>query len=606
MDMKKALLVVVDAVILFVSGVLSILFRFDGFAHAVGLQTFWHIEPLVIPFQLAILAAFGLYNRLWRYASVSEMALLVLGVTAAGIFGSVMFLVLGSGFPRSILVLAWALSLLAIGAVRSWERIRQDFSHTWRGRTGNRRRILIFGAGGLARLLISDLRSEQAGVSIVGIIDDDRSKVGYRFAGVKVLGTREAMARVCHQHQVSELIVAVRDLEPLVLRQLLRELQPLGISVNVASLSYSGERPVLRSIDLNDLLRRPPVELDLQGIRGLLSGKCVLVTGAGGSIGSEICRQVAQMNPACILLLGHGENSIYDIQRELQASSPAVRSVAVIADIRDRPRLHEVFARYEPSIVFHAAAHKHVPLMEGNLKEAISNNVLGTAAVLAEATLGRSECVVVISSDKAVAPTSVMGATKKMAEEVATMFAQRSGTRCLAVRFGNVLGSRGSVIPLFEEQIRQGGPVTVTHPDMKRYFMTIPEAAQLVLQTAAIGSTGEVYVLDMGVPIPIVDLAEDMIRMQGLEPGQDIEIRFSGIRPGEKLEEVLVDSGDRLERTAHEKISRLVRGAQAEASPGGNVPRLLLNLVETELQASGTEPEEDEDPISALARELTP
>lgn len=603
--MKKVLLVLADAAILVLSGLLSILFRFDGFAHAVGLRTFWHIEPLVIPFQLAILAAFGLYNRLWRYASVSEMSLLVLGVTAANIFASVMFLLLGQGFPRSILVLAWALSLLVMGAVRFWGRIRHDFTHTWRARAETRRRTLIFGAGGLARLLIMDLRSAETEMSVVGIIDDDRSKVGYRFAGVKVLGTREDLVRICRLQQVSELIIAIRDLAPSVLRQLLKEMQPLGIRVNVASLSYSGERPVLRSINLNDLLRRPPVEPNLQGIRSLLSEKCVLVTGAGGSIGSEICRQVAEMNPACLLLLGHGENSIYDIHRELQGRSPGMRSIPIIADVRDRFRLNEVFTRYKPHVVFHAAAHKHVPLMEGNVKEAISNNVLGTAAVLAAATHGGTECVVVISSDKAVAPTSVMGLTKKMAEEVATVFAQKSPTRCLAVRFGNVLGSRGSVIPLFEEQIRQGGPVTVTHPEMKRYFMTISEAAQLVLQTAAMGSSGEIYVLDMEMPIPIVELAEDMIRMHGLEPGQDIEVRFSGIRPGEKLEELLVDEGDTLESTAHEKISRLAHSGTSDARLPGNLPRLLANLVEAELQGARTGLAGDEDPTSELAQELT-
>jgi FlaA1/EpsC-like NDP-sugar epimerase len=317
----------------------------------------------------------------------------------------------------------------------------------------------------------------------------------------------------------------------------------------------------LRQVEIQDLLRREPIQTDLELVRSLATGETVMVTGAGGSIGSELCRQVAGLEPAQIILLGHGENSIFDVLAELTERFPSVTAVPIIADVRDRERLRQVFQQYRPYSVFHAAAHKHVPLMEANIAEAVTNNVLGTKNVVELSAEFGVEHLVLISTDKAVRPTNIMGATKRIAEQIVQEVAEAHGRKFVAVRFGNVLGSRGSVVPTFLRQIRAGGPVTVTHPEMRRYFMTIPEAVQLVLQAGAIGRGGEVFVLDMGEPIKVLDLATDLIRLSGLEVGTDIEIRFTGTRPGEKLYEELFFDSESAIATGHPKVLRAKNGA---------------------------------------------
>jgi FlaA1/EpsC-like NDP-sugar epimerase len=362
----------------------------------------------------------------------------------------------------------------------------------------------------------------------------------------------------------------------------------------------------LRQVEIQDLLRREPIQTDLDQVRVLATGETVLVTGAGGSIGSELCRQLARLEPAQILLLGHGENSIFDVLAELTERFPNVTAVPIIADVRDRDRLRHVFAQYRPYAVFHAAAHKHVPLMEGNIAEAVTNNVLGTKNVAElSAELG-VEHLVLISTDKAVRPTNIMGATKRVAEQIVQEIAEAHERKFVAVRFGNVLGSRGSVVPTFLRQIQTGGPVTVTHPEMRRYFMTIPEAVQLVLQAGAIGRGGEVFVLDMGEPVKVLDLATDLIRLSGLEVGIDIEIRFSGTRPGEKLYEELFFGSESAVPTDHPKVLRakngvlpiglstvvdvLVDGAR-KGRPDEEIRELLVRLVpDFKLPDGGTEP----------------
>jgi FlaA1/EpsC-like NDP-sugar epimerase len=351
----------------------------------------------------------------------------------------------------------------------------------------------------------------------------------------------------------------------------------------------------LREVQIEDLLRREPIHTDLQQVRGLATGETVLVTGAGGSIGSELCRQLAKLDPARLVLLGHGENSIFDVLHELERLAPNLSIVPVIADVRNRERLEEVFARYRPYSVFHAAAHKHVPLMEANPGEAVTNNVLGTRNVAELAAAYGAEHFVLISTDKAVRPTNVMGASKRVAEQIVQTIAETEGKNFVAVRFGNVLGSRGSVVPTFLRQIRQGGPVTITHPEMRRYFMTIPEAVQLVLQAGALGKGGEVFVLDMGQPVKIVDLASDLIRLSGLEPGLDIEIKFTGTRPGEKLYEELFFNSENASPTSHPKVLR-ARNATLPAGISIIVDRLLA-------EARGCK---SDDEIRALLRRLVP
>ncbi|MGH7630812.1 MAG: UDP-N-acetylglucosamine 4,6-dehydratase family protein, partial [Gemmatimonadales bacterium] len=363
----------------------------------------------------------------------------------------------------------------------------------------------------------------------------------------------------------------------------------------------SGKVPVaaLRQVEIQDLLRREPIQTDLEQVRSLATGESVMVTGAGGSIGSELCRQLARLDPARVLLLGHGENSIFDVLHEVTVTFPRVEFVPVIADVRDRDRMRQVFEEHRPYAVFHAAAHKHVPLMEANIAEAVTNNVLGTRNVAELCAEFGAEHLVLISTDKAVRPTSIMGATKRVAELIVQEVAERDHRNFVAVRFGNVLGSRGSVVPTFLRQIQNGGPVTITHPEMRRYFMTIPEAVQLVLQAGALGQGGEVFVLDMGEPIKIVDLATDLIRLSGLEVGSDIEIRFTGTRPGEKLYEELFFSAENAHPTGHAKVLR---------AKNGRLPLGLAEIVDLLVRAAvdGAPPAEVRARVARLVPDFDP
>jgi FlaA1/EpsC-like NDP-sugar epimerase len=397
-------------------------------------------------------------------------------------------------------------------------------------------------------------------------VDDDRSKHGHRLCDLPVMGPLAAIPALAQAHDINEVVIAMPRASGAVVRQVVRAALEVGVKTRTVPGMFdiiSGRVTVasLRQVEIQDLLRRDPIQTDLEQVRSLATGETVLVTGAGGSIGSELCRQLARLDPAQIVLLGHGENSIFDILAELGEHFPTVTTVPVIADVRDRERLRQAFEQYRPYSVFHAAAHKHVPLMEGNIGEAVTNNVLGTRNVAELAAEFGAEHLVLISTDKAVRPTNVMGATKRVAEQIVQEIAQTHGRKFVAVRFGNVLGSRGSVVPTFLRQIQNGGPVTVTDPEMRRYFMTIPEAVQLVLQAGAFGQGGEVFVLDMGEPVKVLDLATDLIRLSGLEVGTDVEIRFTGARPGEKLYEELFFDAESAIPTDHPKVLRAKNGS---------------------------------------------
>ncbi len=518
---------------------------------------------------------FGLYRRVWAYASVQELRLIILAVTTASLLlavGIILLWPLGIfrgpifyAFPRSVLAIDWLLSLLAVGGLRFSLRMISESRRSVIGVTGRRRRVLIAGAGDAGALVVREMqKNPQLNLDPVCFVDDDPGKRGKQIHDVPVAGTLTELGQVLESKSIEEVIIALPSAPGAVVRQVADICRLKGVPFRTIPGIYDligGKVNVsrLREVDITDLLRREPAAIDDRLIGQSLGGKRILVTGAGGSIGSELCRQIIRWQPAELIMVGHGENTIFETYVELQELVQGFPLHPVIADIRDRQRLQTIFEHYRPEVVFHTAAHKHVVLMELNPEEAVTNNVLGTRNVVEMALENGVDRLVMVSTDKAIRPSSVMGATKRLAEMVVLDAARRSARAYSVVRFGNVLGSRGSVVPRFKRQIARGGPVTITHPEMERFFMTIPEAVHLVLQAAAMGVGGEVFVLNMGEQVKILDLAKDLIRLSGLEPGRDIEIVFTGIRPGEKLSESLWDEGSGNRPTDHPDIMRLIR-----------------------------------------------
>jgi FlaA1/EpsC-like NDP-sugar epimerase len=511
---------------------------------------------------------FGLYRRLWAYASMSEVKLISLAVTTASVVVTGVLVLLDAtrllNVPRLVPVIDWVLSLVAIGGFRiSLRLIAEARIVNGRPRSGKVRNLLVIGAGDAGALVVREMqKNPQLNLHPVGYLDDDPGKQKHQIHGVQVIGKLSDLGRALAFRPVDEVIIAIPSAGGKIIRMVTDVCRLRGVPFRTMPGLFEligGKVSVnrLREVDIADLLRREPAQIQDELVGVALTGKRLLVTGAGGSIGRELCRQAARWAPQMLILLGHGENSIFEAALELQEDFPSLPLHPVIADIRDLPRLQSVFENFRPQVIFHAAAHKHVPLMEANIEDAITNNVIGTRNVVQAATAVEAERLVMISTDKAVRPANVMGATKRLAEMIVLEAAHRTGRAYSAVRFGNVLGSRGSVVPLFKRQIAHGGPVTITHPDMRRYFMTIPEAVHLVLQTAAMGQGGEIYLLNMGQQVRILDLAEDLIRLSGLEPGKDIEIVFTGIRPGEKLSEDLWEDGTTYQKTDHPDIFRV-------------------------------------------------
>jgi FlaA1/EpsC-like NDP-sugar epimerase len=513
--------------------------------------------------------SFGLYGRVWAYASTRELRIITAAVSIASAIVALVIVLLTflqyyQGFPRSVLAIDWLLSLLAVGGLRFAMRLLAESRSGGVGVQGRSRRILIVGAGDAGALVVREMqKNPQLNLSPVCFIDDDPTKQKQRIHDIPVEGTLEDLGRVVDVWYIQEVIIAIPSAPGGVVRQVIdicREKEvPFRTMPGIYEL-IGGKINVgrLREVDITDLLRRAPVQIDTTLIGSNLSGKRVLITGAGGSIGRELCRQISRWGPESLILLGHGENTIFETSIELERSFPTLPLHPVVADIRSLDRLANVIDNFNPQLIFHAAAHKHVPLMEINVEEAVTNNVIGTRNLVEIALNNDIDRLVLISTDKAIRPSSVMGATKRLAELLVLEAAHRSGKAYSVVRFGNVLGSRGSVIPLFKRQIASGGPITITHPDMERYFMTIPEAVHLVLQAAAMGHGGEVFVLRMGEQVRIMQLADDLIRLSGLEPEKDIDIVFTGIRPGEKLSEELWDQWAQFEPTSHADIVQLV------------------------------------------------
>ena len=529
---------------------------------------------------------FGLYRRLWIYASTSELRLITAAVTTASVLTSgimATLIVTGNvlpGMPRSALGIDWLLSLVLIGGSRFALRILAEQSMSSRA-DGKTKRALVIGAGDAGAMVARELqKSSQLNLTPVGFLDDDLAKQKHTIYGVAVIGKVDDLPSIIDLHKVDVVIIAIPSAPGQLVRMVNDVCRIKGIPSRTVPGVYEligGKVSInrLREVDINDLLRREPVRVNDEAVGATLTEKRVLVTGAGGSIGRELCRQIARRNPSELVLLGHGENSIFEIFLELHEDYPDLLISPVIADVRDAERLTQVFSQHQPQVVFHAAAHKHVPLMEVNIVEAITNNVLGTRNVVQAALEHDVERFVLISTDKAVRPASIYGATKRLAEMIVLNSARETQRAFTVVRFGNVLGSRGSIIPIFKQQIANGGPVTITHPDMFRFFMTIPEAVYLVLQAASMENGGETFVLNMGEPIRILNLAEDLIRLSGLEPERDIEISYTGVRPGEKMMEELWDAGTPLVKTLHPDIFRLDTDA---AFPSQNLPQAINAL----------------------------
>lgn len=520
---------------------------------------------LVIAYRLLVLNLFGVYRIAVRYTSTRDVLAIAAAVAVStALLITTIVILRRPMIPLSVCVICALLDFLALAGVRTGYRFYFEV-RPFMPKHGPRRRILLIGAGRRGAALAREIRERShEGLELVGFLDDDPAKRNQLIQGAPVLGTTNDVEGVVARYRVDEIIIAISAARGHQIREITKRCAHvparLRISPGFAVVEESNLLEHLRDVQLEDLLQREPVKINVEEVARYLRDQVVLITGAGGSIGAELARQIAAIGPKELILLGHGENSIFEIAQELEQSFRLPVST-VIADVRDYERCLRVFQRYCPNVVFHAAAHKHVPLMELNPEEAITNNVLGTRNIARIAKLTGVRRFVLISTDKAVNPTSIMGASKRVAERVIQAEAIESTTEFATVRFGNVLGSRGSVVPVMLSQIARGGPVTVTHPDVTRYFMTIPEAAQLVIQAGALGGNGTVYVLDMGEPVKIIDLARSLIRLSGLIPDKDIKIEFTGLRPGEKLTEELLTEAEATTVTRHARIF------QADLSP---------------------------------------
>lgn len=539
-----------------------------------------------IAIKLPIFYLFGMYRHLWIYASINELKLISRAVTISSTILTIVMLALyendliNHGGPRSAPIIDWLLSLIFIGGFRFSLRLLAE-RNVPSARFKQMKRVIIVGAGDAGALVVREMmRNGQLNLLPIGFLDDDQAKQKHKLHGVPVIGKIAELSTLLDSQQVDEVIIAIPSAPGKVVRLVTdicqQKVIPFRTIPGIHEL-IGGKVSVsrLREVDITDLVRREPARIDDRLVGQSLRKKRVLVTGAGGSIGRELCLQIARWHPARLVLLGHGENSIFETLVELNGAYPALTIKPVIGDIRDLQRLNSVIKEQQPQVLFHAAAHKHVPLMEVNIEEAITNNIIGTRNVIQAAINQDVERLVLISTDKAIRPANVMGATKRLAEMIVLDAAQRTSRAFSVVRFGNVLGSRGSVVPLFKQQIARGGPVTVTHPDMQRYFMTIPEAVLLVLQAAAMGRGGEIFLLNMGEQVRIVNLAEDLIRLSGLEPGRDIDIVFTGVRPGEKISEDLWEEGMHFQPTDHPEI---FRSSEDEDVDSGQLTRTVEEL----------------------------
>jgi len=586
--------VAADAALVAAAWWLAFQLRFDN-----GLPPYYDVLLerallLVVGIKIGVFIVLGFYNRWWRYVSTRDMWRVVLGAALASVVAAVTLYfaspVQSIRLPRSVFVLDFLLTLALVAGARLAARTIFERPSVG-GLMARGEEVVIVGAGDAGQLVIRELQRNRAlGYTPIGIVDDDTRKRNLRVHGVRVLGTTDELAHVLRDNRPDELLIAIPSADGEVRRRVVEVARDEGVPVKTLPGLYeliSGDSNLaaqIRPVQVEDVLGRAQVEVDLEEVAAYLGGQTVLVTGAGGSIGSELCRQIARARPARLVLVENGETPLFEIERELLDERAFSAAIPVLADVCNRSKMRQVFERYRPTVVFHAAAYKHVPLMEANPLESVRNNALATKAIADVAVEFGADRFVLVSTDKAVNPKTVMGQSKALCEWIVEAYGSRReiSTRFVAVRFGNVLGSSGSVIPIFRRQIAKGGPVTVTHPDMTRYFMTIPEAASLVVQAGAIGGEGEIFVLDMGEPVRILDLARNMIRLSGKEPDGDVPIDFVGARPGEKLHEELWGADEEVRPTSHPKIQRVTRA-------GADAARLERELEALEVLVEGGE-----------------
>ena len=582
---KGAALFLLDAILIIGCMVGALWMRFDF--------SFTNIEPVFwdsvrsymwinVVCTLLINAVCRLYTSLWRFASLEELKNAIIAILLSSFIQFFGMKLLGLPVPRSyIFIYTMLLSICIIGPRFSYRFLRIAFHNheiIWQSKPVV---TMVVGAGAAGYMLVREMKnSKHLNRKVPCIIDDDPNKIGTYLQGIPIVGSKEDIPAMAKKYNIEEIIIAIPTLKDEKQHELLEICQETACKIKILPGIYQMvnqeiDVSMLRDVSIEDLLGREPVDLHMEKIGNYITGKVIIVTGGGGSIGSEICRQVALHDPKQLIIVDIYENNAYNIQLELKKNYPKLNLETLIASVRDKKRIEDIFETYHPEIVYHAAAHKHVPLMEDSPDEAIKNNVLGTYNVASAANKFHVKKMVLISTDKAVRPTNVMGASKRICEMIIQMFAQISPTEYAAVRFGNVLGSNGSVIPIFRQQIKNGGPVTVTHPDIIRYFMTIPEAVNLVLQCGAYAKGGEIFILDMGEPVKILDLAKKMIRLSGHVPGEDIKIEFTGLRPGEKLYEELLINEDNLVETENDRIFVVQMGNIDVDETGRKINRLI-------------------------------
>lgn len=601
---RRMFLIITDIILINVSVILALMMRFNLTIESIPIEYMERYENFALPFTLITLVIFWffrIYNSLWQYASIAEVYKIVEACVLAELIHIAATTFLDLGLPRACYPLTCIFLLMSISVSRFMYRIIRTVIQNYRY-SSETVRIMVIGAGDATNVLIREISSSRYldNSKVVCVIDDNPEKVGKFIHGIKIVGTRENIKEYSRYYDVDEIIFAIPSADNVTKKQILNICKETSCTLKIIPGMYQmvdGEINLkdIRKVDVLDLLGRDEIQVDIDSIIGYVRGKVVMVTGGGGSIGSELCRQIVKHEPKQLIIFDVYENNAYEIQQELSRNYPDANIEVLIGSVRNTGRLESIFERYRPDIIYHAAAHKHVPLMEVSPNEAVKNNVIGTYNTAKVADKYGASKFVLISTDKAVNPTNVMGATKRMCEMIIQAFNKTSNTEYVAVRFGNVLGSNGSVIPLFKNQIQSGGPITVTHPDIIRYFMTIPEAVSLVLQAGAYAKGGEIFVFDMGEPVRIEDLAKNLIRLSGYTLGVDMEIEYTGLRPGEKLYEELLMKEEGLQSTANklifigkpvvydeehffEKIEELKKSAYEETD---NIRELIKGIVKT-------------------------